>query len=290
VENPWNDSQRVVHGTPPHLRQSHYLLKYASRHAMFTATTLDSMVSEILDKIGSGARRAAGEREVPLPVWQTDSFQRWYAAQTSAGNTLLGARQVWTFSAGQHKRFLLYWALQVRVYVQHEDRIKANEVVISRPDISVVALYQRGTNIDDTTIVLVREFRSPASTPDGLVHELPGGSGTTEASALDQAARETAEETGLTIDVRRIQDHGSRQVAATVSAHHAHLFAAEISSDELARLRVTQSTPHGATDDTEQTWTEIATFREIRENRLVDWATLGMIAEVVLDRTTRPPA
>lgn len=285
----WSDSQRVVHGTPPHLPQSHYLLKYAGRHAVSTATTLAGMVSEILDKIGSGARRAAGEREVPLPVWQTDSFQRWYAAQTSAGNTLLGARQVWTFSAGQNKRFLLYWALQVRVYVEREDRIKANEVVISRPDISVVALYQRGANIDETTIVLVREFRSPASTPDGLVHELPGGSATTEASALDQAATETAEETGLTIEVRRIQDLGSRQVAATISAHHAHLFAAEITSDELARLRVTQSTPQGVTDDTEQTWTEIATFREIRENRLVDWATLGLIAEVVLDRTVRTP-
>ena len=171
-----------------------------------------------------------------------------------------------------------------------EDRVKTNEVVISRPDISVLALYQRGATIDDTAIVLVREFRSPASTPDGLVHELPGGSGTAEAGALDQAVRETEEETGLAIDVRRIRAHGSRQLAATVSAHHAHLFAAEITGDELARLRATQSTPHGAADDTEQTWTEITTFGEIRENRLVDWATIGMIAEVVLDRTTTPPA
>ncbi len=284
----WNDSQRVVHGAPSHLPQSRYLLKYADRHAMSTATTLAGMVSVVLDKIGSGARRAAGEREVPLPVWQTDSFQRWYAAQTSAGNTLLGARQVWTFSAGQHKQFLLYWALHVRVYVQGEDRVKTNEVVISRPDISVLALYQRGATIDDTTVVLVREFRSPASTPDGLVHELPGGSGTAEADALDQAVRETEEETGLAIDVRRIRAHGSRQLAATVSAHHAHLFAAEITGDELAWLRATQSTPHGAAD-TEQTWIEITTFGEIRENRLVDWATIGMIAEVVLDRTTTPP-
>ena len=33
-----------------------------------------------------------------------------------------------------------------------------------------MALYQRGAIIDDTTIVLVREFRSSASTPDGLMH------------------------------------------------------------------------------------------------------------------------
>lgn len=130
---------------------------------------------------------------------------------------------------------LVYWALHVRIYVRAEERAKSNEVVISRPDISVMALYQRGATIDDTTIVLVREFRSPASTPDGLVPELPGGSAEAEASAVDQAITETEEETGLAIDVRRIREHGSRQLAATMSAHHAHLFAAEITDEELIR-------------------------------------------------------
>ena len=98
---------------------------------------------------------------------------------------------------------------------------------------------------------------------------------------------ETGQETGLAIDVQRIQGHGSRQLAATVSAHHAHLFTAEITSDELAELRATQSAPHGA-GDTERTWTEVTTFGEIRRNRLVDWATLGMIAEA-LDSTAPSP-
>jgi ADP-ribose pyrophosphatase YjhB (NUDIX family) len=136
--------------------------------------------------------------------------------------------------------------------------------------------------------VLVREFRSPASTPDGFVHELPGGSGAQKAEALDQAVRETEEETGLAIDAQRLRMHGSRQLAATVSAHHAHLFAAEITDDEFAWLRTTLSAPHGASDG-EQTWTEITTFGEIREGRLVDWATLGMIAEAVLDRSALLP-
>ena len=81
----------------------------------------------------------------------------------------------------------------------------------------------------------------------------------------------------------------SRQLAATLSAHHAHLFAAEITGDELARLHATRSMPHGI-GDTEQTWTEVTTFGEIRKNRLVDWATLGMIAEAVLDRNSPPRA
>jgi ADP-ribose pyrophosphatase YjhB (NUDIX family) len=285
----WNDSQRVVHATPSHAPQSRYLLRYAHGHGIPTAATLAGLVSTALDKIGSGARRNAGEREVPLSVWRTDSFQRWYSAQTSAGNTLLGARQVWTFSAGSRQRFLLYWALHVRMYVRAESRVKSNEVVISRPDVSVVALFQRGATIDETTIVLVREFRSPASTPDGFVRELPSGSGVAETGALEQAVRETEEETGLAIDLRRIRAFGSRQLAATMSAHHAHLFAAEITGDELARLRTAASTPHGSGDDAERTWTEITTFGELRHNRLVDWATLGMIAEVVLDNGALPP-
>jgi len=133
----------------------------------------------------------------------------------------------------------------------------------------------------------VREFRSPASSPDGLVHELPGGSSTDGGSALDQAIAETEEETGLTIDVERIRSHGSRQLAATMSAHHAHLFAAEITDDELGRLRASLTTPHGV-DGTERTWPEITTFGELRRRRLVDWATLGMITEAVLDTSPLP--
>ena len=277
----YRDDQRVVHGAPPGAPYRRYLADYADRHALAAATTPDGLVSAALGKIGPGAARAGGEREVPLPVWQAGSFQRWYSAQVCAGNTLLGARQVWTFSTGPGRGVLVYWALQVRVRIRAEDRVKSNEVVISRPDISVMALYRRGATLDDTAVVLVREFRSPAATPDGFVHELPGGSGDSGAETRDQAAAETEEETGLTLDIRRIRAHGSRQVAATVSAHHAYLFSAEITEDELARLRASQRTPHGA-GDTERTWPEVTTFAEIRRNRLADWATLGMIAEALL--------
>ena len=73
-----------------------------------------------------------------------------------------------------------------------------------------------------------------------------------------------------------------------MSAHHAYLFAAEITDGELARLHATRSTPHGV-GDTERTWIEITTFGEIRRSRLVDWATLGMIAEILLGQAVDPP-
>jgi hypothetical protein len=63
------------------------------------------------------------------------------------------------------------------------------------------------------------------------------------------------------------------------------LYAAE--NEEIARLRETQTDMHGA-GDTEQTWTEITTFGDLRRNRLVDWSTLGMISAIMPD-VPNPP-
>jgi ADP-ribose pyrophosphatase YjhB (NUDIX family) len=228
-----------------------------------------------------GDRRRGGEREVPPEIWGTASFQRWYRAQRNAGNTLEGARLVWTSRVGPGPGAIFFWALHVRMRIAAENRIKDNEIVVSRPDVSAVALYRRGPSLDETTVVLVREFRSPASTPDGNVHELPGGSGAEAIGPLAQAADEVAEEIGMAIDADRLRAHGSRQVASTISAHHAHLFSAEITQGELDMLRSMQGRPFGVDRDSERTWIEIATYREIREARLVDWATLGMLAEAL---------
>jgi ASC-1-like (ASCH) protein len=74
------------------------------------------------------------------------------------------------------------------------------------------------------------------------------------------------------------------RVAATVTAHRAHVFAAAITSDELAWFRARQGTPYGA-DDSERTWIEISTFGELLDDDRVDWSTLGMIARAALPRT-----
>jgi 8-oxo-dGTP pyrophosphatase MutT (NUDIX family) len=280
----WHDSGRVVFGAPHGAPKNNYLLHYADNQAVPTAVTLPDTIRLALAEIGHGARRAGGQRHVPLILWRTASFQRWYSAQAAAGNSLLRARMVWTFRVGPTRRSVFYWAAHVQVHVAAENRVKANEVVISRPDLSVLALYRPGATADDSTVVLVREFRSAASGPDGFVHELPGGSGPDTGADADpaaDAAREAAEETGLSIAASRIRAHGSRQLAATMSAHQAHLFSAEITEAELAWLRAASDRPHGAAADSERTWIETSTFREIRTGHLVDWATLGMIAEVL---------
>lgn len=265
----WHDSGRVVFGAPPDAPKNRYLLRYATKRDVPTETTLAGTVGAALSRIGTGAHRSDGEREVPLLLWRTETFQRWYAAQRSAGNTLRGARPVW--------RKGLHWGLHVAVYVAAEDRVKANEVVFSRPDISVVALYRPGPTPDEALVVLVREFRSPAATTDGFVHELPGGSG--PGDPLRTAVAEVAEETGLVLSAGRLRLHGARQVNATMSAHRAHLFSAEVTDAEVARLR--QAGPQGVASAGERTYVELVTFGEIKKASLVDWGNLGMLAQVL---------
>jgi hypothetical protein len=67
-----------------------------------------------------------------------------------------------------------------------------------------------------------------------------------------------------------------------MSAHHAHLFSAEITEAELARL------VYGNEADSERTVPEITTFGQLRTDRLVDWATLGMLAEALTSAAGRP--
>ncbi len=265
----WHDSGRAVFGAPPEAPGNRYLLHYAAKFGVPTAADLGGTVAAALDRIGAGAPRSGGEREVPLLLWRDEAFQSWYAGQRDAGNVLLGARVVF--------RFDVCWGLHVRVRVTAEDRVKDNEVVIGRPDVSVVVLYRRGATLDDTEVVLVREFRSPCAA--GFVREAPGGSG--RGGPVRTALAEVAEETGLALAPGRLRAHGARQVNATLSAHRAHLFSAEVTADELERLRA--SGPHGVAADGERTYVEVTTFGRLRREPPVDWANLGMITEVLLD-------
>ncbi|MFB9659949.1 nucleoside 2-deoxyribosyltransferase domain-containing protein [Glycomyces mayteni] len=276
----WYATGKVVYGAPPEAVKNEYLRHLAESRGVPVAERLGDTVAAALAMIGDGARREGGERSVPLLVWRTESFQTWYRAQVHAGNVLEGASLEWTFRSGARREDVVFWAAHVRVRVSAEDRVKTNEVVLSRPDTSQVLLYRPGATLDETVIVLVREFRSPASTPDGFVHELPGGSSRGQVDPAVQALDEVREETGMSFTADRLRPVGVRQVAATVSAHRAHLFAAEITEAELEWFRAQRDVPHGD-GGTERTWIELASYGEIRRRALVDWATLGMIAQAL---------
>jgi hypothetical protein len=54
----------------------------------------EGAVAERLD-LGRASHRTGGERAVPLAVWRSEPFQRWYATRRTAGCRLLDARVEW---------------------------------------------------------------------------------------------------------------------------------------------------------------------------------------------------
>ena len=278
----WQDSGKVVLGAPEDAENMRYFKHYAEEYKVPFSDTLTDTLRSAMDRLGEGAERSGGERYVPLFVWKTASFQSWYKAQTDADNVLETARLLYTFRP-RFKDFVFLWVLQVSVYVSSEDRYKTNEVVVSRPDTSSVMLWHDmgAQSIFDIEVVLVKEFRSPASTPDGFIHELPSGSAHDD-DYEEAAAKELHEETGFYLEPSRLKSIAVRQLAGTFSAHKSHLYSAELTQEEIEWFKSQRDIPHGVEKDTERTFIEVRSIiRPDIQNSLVDWATLGMIYSVI---------
>ena len=138
----------------------------------------------------------------------------------------------------------------------------------------------------DTKVVLIKEFRSPARTEDGFLHDLPGGSSFRAApeEALEVAADELESETGLKFQPSRFRYVTARQMAGTFGTHKAHLFAVELTADEIARAEELEQ--HGASfgvaAETEKTYVEVRTIRRILSDKQLDHATVGMVVQACL--------
>lgn len=316
-------SGKIVLGAPEWATQVRYLawmmadtdggvmhptLEATLRAALYRIETLMQVPIErpardadaLVPGIDAPVMRRGGEREVPLHIWSTRSFQAWYQGQTTAGNRLDGATLLWHFKPPKMK-VPFAWVLRVNMWVAAEGRHKKNEFVFARADISNVLLYESfvptckdditGQQLFDTLlsteVVLIREFRSPARTPDGFVRELTGGSSHKPSeNPLQVASAEVHEETGLIVNPDRFVPHGSRQLAGTLSAHHAHLYSAELTGSEMAQAKALARAgdAHGVVEDTERTYVEVTTFEKILTRADTDWSTVGMVTAVLLSR------
>lgn len=279
---------------PIHGDKNEYLNFVADKFHIPKFHTLEGMLNEALFEIlKDGALRTGGEREVPLFLWNTPSFQAWYQSQKKAGNRLDGVKVYWTFKVGKNKEKVFYWAIHPNIHIATENRNKINEAVLSRFDISAVVLYCRRPDILDSEIVLVKEFRSPVRNESGFVWELPGGSSLNSDDPLQTITEEVSEEVGLNIDKIRFKPAQSRQMAATMSTHHGMLYCVELTNDEIEWFKNQKGIPHGAdypdNPTGERAYIEVVKLRDILYNNLVDWPNLGMI-EFVLDHYQPTPA
>lgn len=277
------ESGRVVLGCPKSAPKNRYLQLSAVRSAIPQADTLSDTIDLALKIIGGGVRRRGGERDVPLNIWRTPYFQSWYGNLKKSGNRLDGAKIQWVCRAGVGRRFLYAWAIHVNVWVKEEGRNKTNEVVIARPDIASVLLYRKAATIEDSEIVLVKEFRSPACNAKGFVWELPGGSSKKLVSWLQTATEEVHEEAGLQLPPDRFREVGIRQLLAPFTSHQAHLFAVELTDKEMDYLKAQRGIAHGDRSDYggEMTYVEIWKVKDVIKESVIDWSNLGMILSVL---------
>jgi hypothetical protein len=276
----WADSGKVVLGAPEDAEKMSYLKHYAEEYKVPFSESLTQTLKSAMDMLGEGAERSVGERYVPLFIWKLESFQDWYTVQKEAGNVLETAKLLFSFRPN-YKDWVYLWILQVKIYVSEEDRFKTTDFVMARPDISSVVMYKRAPAWENTQVVIIKEYRPTASTPDGFVHELPSGSSTKDKGNKETASEEVHEETGFYLEPTRLKEHEARQLAPTFSAHKSHLYSVELNDTELEWFKSQKDIPHGVEKVSERTFVEVRSVEEILENNLVDWSTLGMIFSVL---------
>lgn len=278
----WESSGKIVLGYPKYADKMSYMDYYANKLGIKISSSLEDTLKAALYFVDEGDDRVGGERFVPLYIWNTPQFKTWYNSQVESGNRLDSARVLYNFRPSQGT-FVFLWVLNVIMYIKSEDRYKTNEFVLSRTDISSVLMWRRNESILNSEVVLVREYRSPARTPDSFIRELPGGSAAEDDEPEYVAAEEVYEETGFVMDPKRLKFEGARQLAGTLSSHKSHLFSAELTLEEMEWMRAQRDIVHGNVKDSERTFIEVHTINDLLNAEITDWTTLGMILSVTLN-------
>lgn len=275
----WMKSSKTVLAYPEDAKKCRYLHSKATTYKVPVFQTLEGALQKCVDDLGVGSTRQGGETFVPLNIWQNPAFQSWYLSHLSAGNTLQSGKVLWEFVMPIARK-VFCWAYHANMYIGSEERVKSNEFVFTRSDISVIFAWSRGKTFADTNILCIKEFRTPARTFDGFVHELPGGSSMKDnEDPLSIASHELEEETGLKIAPNRFHYGFTAQLASTLSSHCAHVFCVEITEDELQSVLDTEA---GVADDTELTYVSAVTFKQVMNGTsLFDLSMSGIVARAL---------
>ncbi len=291
----FTNPDKLFYGHPPQFSSNLDSLYY-EKTGRRTATELNLLIQEILTyliihlKNSHCPQRSNGECTVPLNIWTTQQFQSWYQTQKHVGNQLINAQLLWLHII-KHCHYTFSYALHVQIWIAAENRIKSNEFILSRPDISVVVPYwKHPTDLLASEIVLIKEFRAPARTVDGFVHELPGGSNfKNQIDKLQLASDELHEETSLRLDPRRFKYLASKQLVATWSTHVADVYAVALDWAEIQQAKTIAESGQtfGVKEDTEKTYLEVYQLRDLEH--LLDWSMTGMIYKALLWQTESQP-
>jgi len=280
----WVKSGKCIYGRPEHSPHTGYLdWMYTDITNRIPKDNLEATIEEAIYKEQFGMDRKGGERFVPLQIWKTETFQRWYHEHTKVGNTLDDARLLWSFIPRKSVAVFSF-VLWVKIWIKEEQRHKENEWIFARRDISTVVLHSK--NVYNPDIILVKEFRSPVRNKECFVFENPGGSSAKPNENMYEIAKhEVEEETSLIIVPERIIYYGSKQLCGTLSTHHSQLFGCELTDEEMEKAKAIASSgkSFGIESDSEKTYLYVCKATELFDLG-VDWATIGMVYAVLENR------
>jgi len=277
----WMKSGKVILGYPKDAYKMRYLDYKAKKYKVPIENTLEETINSVLNYIGDGSYRKDGERFIPIQVWKSNQFKSWYSDLKAGGNRLESAYLEWVFKVGKNKELLLSYILHADIYITKEKRQKTNEFVFSRTNISSLVAYKPSYDIFSTEILLIKEFRTTVSNKEGYVYEIPGGSSKDSTESMSEViVHELEEETGLKINKNRLEKLESRQLVATLSSHKSFLYKVELTDKEINEMKNDKNI-HGVEEDTERTYVEVKTLKEILSDNLVDWSNLGMIFQAL---------
>jgi 8-oxo-dGTP pyrophosphatase MutT (NUDIX family) len=267
------NSNKLFCGCPDEAPRMEYL-KLISRDKYEWHNTLEDTLKSVVQYLGRGMYREDEEIKIPLHIYKSKQFQNWYKQQLNVGNYLTGFNMEYEFVMPKAKQMFLE-IFHPSVYIAKEDRVKDNEFVVARTDMSYILAYYKKEDIMDSEIVLCEEFRSPINNNEEMVFELPGGSSLNpNDDVLSTASKELEEETGLKLDKNRFEQVALKQSAATLCSHKIALFRVELTEEEINSLKKDNSI-HGVIEDTERIHLHVMKVSEALD--MVDWTNTGMI-------------
>lgn len=260
-----------------------FYLQYISKDKYKWHYDMKDLVKDAIDFVGNPVERHGVECKIPKHIFTSKQFMNWYNGMKSAGNRLEDISIDYEFHGKKtNNLYIAIW--HPHVYVEEskdgikEQRIKSNEIVVGRPDMSYICAYY----IDEhggIWVIVCEEFRSAVNNSAGMVFELPGGSSLKEGEdELETASHELEEETGLRIESSRFKRVAMKQSAATLASHKICLFSVRLNSDEFEQVK-NDTNSHGISEDSELIHIHLIQPLEEQYYEYMDWTTIGMLEQ-----------
>ena len=83
------------------------------------------------------------------------------------------------------------------------------------------------------------------------------------------------------MEPERIKFHQARQLAGTLSSHQSFFYSVELTEEEIEWFKSQKGIVHGKEEDTERTFIEVVTVKDLLKNTDVDWSILGMVFSAI---------